>query len=52
MSSCRTSQLREAWKDLSSEFNWNETMLEKYQGQRWTGYEEISRNRNILWTIQ
>ena len=39
----------EAWKELSSEFNWNETMLEKYQNK--VDWDEISENRYIRWTI-
>ena len=39
----------EAWKELSSEFNWNETMLEKYQDK--VDWDEISENRYIRWTI-
>lgn len=39
----------EAWKKLSNDFNWSETLLEKYQDK--VDWNEISRNRNILWTI-
>lgn len=39
----------EAWKKLSNDFNWSETLLEKYQDK--VDWYEISRNRNILWTI-
>ena len=39
----------EAWKELSNDFNWSETLLEKYQDK--VDWYEISRNRNILWTI-
>ena len=37
-----------AWKELSSEFAWNEQMLEKYKDK--VSWKEISSNRNILWT--
>ena len=39
----------EAWKELSGDFNWNETMLEKYQDK--VDWDEISENRYIRWTI-
>lgn len=39
----------EAWKKLSSEFSWSETMLEKFQDK--VNWDEISENRNIRWTI-
>ena len=39
----------EAWKELSGGFNWNETMLEKYQDK--VDWDEISENRYIRWTI-
>ena len=39
----------EAWKELSSNFNWSETVLEKYQDK--VDWDEISENRNIRWTI-
>jgi hypothetical protein len=39
----------EAWKELSSNFNWSETTLEKYQDK--VDWDEISENRNIRWTI-
>lgn len=39
----------EAWKELSNDFNWSETLLEKYQDK--VDWNEISRNPNILWTI-
>ena len=39
----------EAWKKLSSNFNWSETTLEKYQDK--VDWDEISENRNIRWTI-
>ena len=39
----------EAWKELSSNFAWTGTMLEKYQDK--VNWDEISKNRNIRWTI-
>ena len=39
----------EAWKELSSNFNWSETTLEKYQDK--VNWDEISSNSNIRWTI-
>jgi len=39
----------EAWKELSSNFAWTGTMLEKYQDK--VNWDEISENRNIRWTI-
>ena len=39
----------EAWKELSSSFNWSEALLEKYQDK--VNWDEISENRNIRWTI-
>ena len=39
----------EAWKELSSDFNWSEALLEKYQDK--VDWSEISENRNIRWTI-
>ena len=39
----------EAWKELSSNFNWSETLLEKCQDK--VNWDEISENRNIRWTI-
>ena len=39
----------EAWKELSSNFNWSETTLEKYQNK--VDWDEISDNRYIRWTI-
>ena len=38
----------EAWKELSSSFNWSEALLEKYQDK--VNWDEISENRNIRWT--
>ena len=39
----------EAWKELSGDFNWSDTLLEKYQDK--VNWDEISRNRIIRWTI-
>lgn len=39
----------EAWKSLSGEFAWTETLLEKHGDK--VDWEEISENRNIIWTI-
>jgi len=39
----------EAWKELSSGFNWSEALLEKYQDK--VNWDDISENRNIRWTI-
>lgn len=38
-----------AWKELSSEFAWNEQLLEKYKDK--VVWKEISDNGNILWTV-
>ena len=38
-----------AWKELSEEFTWSETLLEKYQDK--VDWNEISENRHIRWTI-
>lgn len=38
-----------AWKELSSDFNWSETLLEKCKTE--VDWNEISKNSNILWTI-
>ena len=38
-----------AWKELSGELSWTETLLEKYQDK--IDWQELSGNRNILWTI-
>ncbi len=38
----------EAWKNLSGEFSWSETLLEKCQDK--VDWEEISENANIKWT--
>ena len=39
----------EAWKELSGDFNWSETLLEKFQDM--VEWNEISENRNIRWTV-
>ena len=39
----------EAWKELSNDFNWSETLLEKYQDK--VDWNVISENRYIRWTI-
>ena len=39
----------EAWKELSNDFNWSDTLLEKYQDK--VDWDEISKNRSIRWTI-
>jgi hypothetical protein len=39
----------EAWKELSGNFQWNESLLEKYQDK--VDWHEVSGNTNILWTI-
>ena len=39
----------EAWKELSSDFKWTESLLEKYQDK--VDWQEVSENRDILWTI-
>lgn len=39
----------EAWKELSGNFNWSETALEKYQDK--VDWDEVSTNRYIRWTI-
>ena len=41
--------IEEAWRELSSDFNWSETLLEKYQDK--VDWNEISKNRNIRWTV-
>ena len=45
----RTIITEEAWKYLSRNFNWSETLLEKYQDQ--VDWKEISSNSEIRWTI-
>ena len=39
----------EAWKDLSRELHWTESMLEKYANK--LDWKEISESSNIFWTI-
>ena len=39
---------KEAWKKLSHEFKWTETLLEKYR--REIDWEELSSNTEMLWT--
>ena len=39
----------QAWKELSENFAWTETLLEKYCDK--VDWEEISANTNIIWTI-
>ena len=39
----------EAWKELSNNFNWSESLLEKYQDK--VDWNEISTNRGIRWTV-
>lgn len=39
----------EAWKELSNDFNWSESLLEKYQDK--VDWNEISDNRYIRWTV-
>ena len=39
----------EAWKELSGNFSWSETTLEKYQDK--VDWDEIVTNRDIRWTL-
>ena len=39
----------EAWKELSGNFQWSESLLEKYQDK--VDWHKVSENMNILWTI-
>ena len=39
----------EAWKELSGNFQWSESLLEKYQDK--VEWHKVSENMNILWTI-
>ena len=39
----------EAWKSLSGDYPWNETLLEKNKDK--VDWEEISSNRNMEWTV-
>ena len=38
-----------AWENLSEDFNWSETLLEKYQDK--VDWHLVSENTNIQWTI-
>ena len=39
----------DAWKELSDELNWSESLLEKYKDK--VDWMTISQNSQILWTI-
>ena len=39
----------EAWKNLSGNYPWNESLLEKYKDK--LDWEEVSSNRYIEWTV-
>lgn len=39
---------KEAWKQLSREFKWNEELLKKYRGD--IDWEGLSSNSEMLWT--
>lgn len=39
----------QAWKNLSEDFAWTETLLERYADK--VDWKEISGNRNIVWTV-
>lgn len=39
----------EAWKELSENFKWSESLLEKYQDK--VDWHKVSQNGNILWTV-
>lgn len=39
---------KEAWKQLSREFKWNEELLRRYRGE--IDWEELSANTEMLWT--
>ena len=39
----------EAWKSLSGDFQWNESLLEKYQDK--VDWHEVSENFRTMWTI-
>lgn len=39
----------QAWKELSEDFSWTESLLEKYSDK--VDWKEISDNRSINWTI-
>lgn len=39
----------EAWKSLSSNYPWSESLLEKYKDK--VDWDEISSNREVIWTV-
>lgn len=39
----------EAWKSLSGDFQWNESLLDKYQDK--VDWHEVSENFRTMWTI-
>ena len=39
----------EAWKYLSEDLEWTETLLEKYADK--VDWKAISENRNVFWTV-
>ena len=39
----------DAWKELSGELNWSESLFEKYKDK--VDWMTISQNSQILWTI-
>lgn len=39
----------QAWKELSGDFTWTESLLEKYEYK--VDWEKVSENREIRWTI-
>lgn len=39
----------QAWKELSGDFSWTETLLEKYQDK--VDWQEVVENCDIQWTI-
>ncbi len=39
----------EAWNELSENFQWTESLLEKYQDK--VDWSKISENSRIFWTI-
>ena len=41
--------IEEAWKEVSNNFSWSETLLEKYKNR--VDWDKISSNNNIRWTI-
>ena len=38
-----------AWEKLSEDFNWSESLLEKYQDK--VDWHKVSENTNIQWTV-